>query len=146
MSIEQSTQFTKIISSRKVCVVNMHDQDYIEEYKGEKIEIPANGKRSVYMPLWKARKFLASCSAPPAYDITGEVIRGGKVKMLRISELEETEQEKLGELTPEEALKKQSIEDEKQKLRCGMCGLTAKSDAGLKAHVTKMHPEATQIE
>lgn len=146
MSIESSTTFTKILGSRKVCVINLDEKEYTEEFKGEKFNIPPMAKRSVFMPMWKARKFLASCDAPPAYDLTGEFIKGGKVKMLRIVELTEDEREKLGELTPEELTKKQMASDEKRNLTCGSCGFVAKNATGLMLHTSKAHPEVVAVE
>ena len=145
MSIEQSTSFTKIVGSRKVCVINLHDQAYEEEFKGEKIVIPPLGKRSVFMPFWKASKFKSSCAAPPAFDITGESIRGGKVKMIQVVELTEDEREALGELSPEEIAKKQALVDKNKNLTCGSCGFEANTNAGLAVHM-RSHPEVELVE
>ncbi len=144
--ISQSTSFTKVIGSRKVCVINMDSKPYIEDFKGEIISIPANGERKVFMPFWKASKFKSSCIAPPAHDFTGESIKGGMVKMIRVMELTQEEREKLGELTPEELVAKQAKADAKLGNMCGQCGFQAKNAQGLKIHVSNVHPEAVAVE
>lgn len=144
--IIQSTSYTKILGSRKVCVINMDEKPYEEEFKGEKIVIPANGKREVFMPLWKASKFKSSCAAPPAMDITGELIKGGKVKMIRVVELTEEEREKLGELSPEELAVKQAKANEAKKFACTECGFEAKNAPGLGLHMSSKHPGAVAVE
>lgn len=146
MAIEPSSAFTKLASSKKVCVLNLHDQPYDEDFKGEKIIVPPNGQRELYMPLWKARKFLASCAYPPAMDYTGELIRGGRVKMLRVADLTEEERIRLGELTPDELEAAQKRAEAKAGLFCGMCDFEAKDAKGLKIHVTRTHPEVTAVE
>lgn len=145
-NITQSTSFTKIFSSRKVCVLNMHDQPYKEDFKGEVITIPPLGARKVFMPAWKASKFLASCAAPPAHDYTGEAIRGGAVKMLRISELTPEEKLSQGEDSSEVIQKKQMAADKALGLFCGMCGYKSKDSADLKSHTAFTHPEAVPVE
>lgn len=141
-----STAFTKIIGSRKVCVINLNDQPYVEEFKGENIVIPPNGERKVFMPFWKASKFKSSCIAPPAMDITGERVKGGMVKMIKVVELTEDERMKLGEMTPDELAAKQVEAEEALGNMCGQCGYQAKTVQGLKMHTTKNHPEAVAVE
>lgn len=144
--ITQATSFTKVIGSRKVCVINMDEKPYVEDFKGEIITIPANGERKVFMPFWKAAKFKSSCIAPPAMDFTGEAIKGGMVKMIRVVELTQAEREKLGELTPDELAAKQAKADAKLGNMCGQCGFQGKNEHGLKIHVANAHPEAVAVE
>lgn len=146
MAVENASTFTKILSSKKVCVINVDSKPYEEDFKGEKIVIPPNGERKVFMPKWKAAKFMASCAYPPATDYTGEMIKGGRVKMLRVLELNEEERTKLGELTEEELQVKADEVEKTLKMKCGMCGFQAKTDHGLKIHTMKTHPEATPAE
>lgn len=145
-NIQQSTSFTKILGSRKVCVTNLDSKPYVEEFKGEVISIPPSGERKVFMPFWKASKFKSSCIAPPAHDITGEMIRGGMVKMIQVSELTQDERERLGELTPEELAVKQAKADQNLANKCGECGFDGKNAQSLRMHVMKAHPAAVAVE
>lgn len=144
--IQQSTSFTKIIGSRKVCVINMDEKPYVENFKGENITVPPLGKREVFMPYWKAANFKSSCFAPPAFDLTGDAIRGGLVKMIRVVELTDEERERFGEFTPDELAARQAEADRKTGLTCGMCGFNAENESGLRLHTTRTHPEAALVE
>lgn len=139
MAIEQSQSFNKILGSRKVCVINLDEKEYKEDFKGEIITIPPNGVRKVFMPFWKATKFKSSCIAPPMQDMTGDAIKGGMVKMIKVVELIESERHELGELTPED-IQKQVIQAEAKKtLTCVECGFEAKNAPGLVLHNSAKH-------
>lgn len=126
--IQPSTEFEQGRSARKVYVVNADTEPYEEEYKGEHFIIPPNMEKKVVMPAWKARKFIAS-AVPPKTNVYGEMIKGGRNKMLRMIEIEEPREYK---------------EDPNNK--CMLCDFNAKSSAGLAKHVSSKHPERTPIE
>lgn len=51
-------------SNRLVWIVNHNRSDYTEEFRGEKLSIPANAEKKVLMPFLAARRFLGQPKAP----------------------------------------------------------------------------------
>ncbi len=86
----QSTEFSRTLTgSRKVWVLNSHTEDYVEEFRGDKVRVPANNEKALIMPYLEARRFLGQPKAPAEVGVDGKFITGPKA--LRTVELTDEE-------------------------------------------------------
>lgn len=124
--------------SRLVWVLNRNDQPYTEDYKGDKITIPANSKKEVKMPFLEARQFLGQPKPLAKQDATGRWLIPPKA----LYTIDLSKEEKGG--TINEVIEKSAAEAEKgAAFKCMVCNKTMTSDFALKVHISNMHGDAT---
>lgn len=126
-------------SSRKVWVVNQHTETYSEEFRGRRIDIPANSRKEVLMPLLEAERFLGQPKAPGRQRPDGSWETPPKA--LKIVELTEDEIKKIEGKTSVDLKKELKEEEKSAKHSCAICGGEMKTPAALKRHITMNHPE-----
>lgn len=137
MAVESAQHHIRPESARKVWIFNDYEKDHVEEFRGEKWVIPANGK--ILKPVLEANKFLSQAIPPSIKRADGSYLRPPKA--LRLVELTEEERERLEGVNKESqktALQEQNV---KVSLTCMKCGFLSKDPNGLDAHVKAKHPE-----
>jgi hypothetical protein len=128
-------------ANRKVWVVNSFNQDYTEEFRGEKITVPANGEKKLMMPILAAERFLGQGKYPAQYLPNGQLAPGNLPKALKIVELTPEEVKVHVGKSDEQLAEEILAEKAKAKGQCQICGGVFPNEHGLKIHVAKMHPD-----
>lgn len=134
------------VKPRKVWVYNDWHQDYVEDFRGSPITIPAKGRK--LMNLLEAERFIGQAKPLAKFLLDGKTLAKDSVlpKMLRLVELNDDELMDVEGKTRKDLAKEDKAEEKALSSACAICGGVFANKDGLKIHVARKHPDYQAVE